>query len=85
MGFMAKPPFFLSLYAPVVLKSMESSGQAPAVASDGILQLKEPFLPPYRGPTEEDFCLRTHMDYFLTLDYLFDVHPDQLMLLVNQL
>ena len=40
---------------------------------------------PDRGPAEEDFCLRTHMDHFLAFDHLLNIHPDQLMLLIDQL
>ena len=64
---------------------MEPPGQTPAVAADGIFQFKEPFLAPYRGPAEEDFRLRPHMDHFLTFDHLLNIHPDQLMVLVDQL
>ena len=64
---------------------MESSGQTPAVAADGVLQFKEPLLAPDRGPAEEDLRLCAHMDHFFTFDHLFDIHPDQLVLLVHQL
>jgi hypothetical protein len=52
------------------------------MASDGILQFKQPPLPPYRGPAQEDLRFRSHVDHFLTLDHLLNIHPDQLILFI---